>query len=98
MGSALRTCPDLAALRDVGLTTVQACGDSALNVVGCPVSGVDPKEVVDATRPVGQAISGSSTDNREYSNLPRKFKMSQSPVVTKTAPGRDQRHRLWPAV
>jgi ferredoxin-nitrite reductase len=28
-------------LEEVGLTTVQACGDSARNVLGCPVAGVD---------------------------------------------------------
>ncbi len=33
---------------DVGLTTVQACGDSARNVCACPVSGIDAHEVVDA--------------------------------------------------
>ena len=30
-----------ALLEEVGITTVQACGDSARNVLGCPVAGVD---------------------------------------------------------
>ena len=33
---------------EVGLTTVQACGDSARNVCSCPVSGIDASEVVEA--------------------------------------------------
>jgi ferredoxin-nitrite reductase len=62
-------------LEDVGITTVQACGDSARNVLCCPVSGLDHHEVIDAF-PVAQAISAYFTGNREYANLPRKFKMS----------------------
>ncbi|MBA2442199.1 MAG: ferredoxin--nitrite reductase [Rubrobacter sp.] len=62
-------------LEEAGMTTVQACGDSARNVLSCPVSGLDHEEVVDAY-PVAQAISDFFTGNREYANLPRKFKMS----------------------
>jgi ferredoxin-nitrite reductase len=54
---------------------VQACGDSARNVLCCPVSGLGREEALDAY-PVAQAISGYFTGNREYANLPRKFKMS----------------------
>jgi ferredoxin-nitrite reductase len=62
-------------LEEVGITTVQACGDSARNVLCCPVSGLGREEVIDAY-PVAQAISDYFTGNREYANLPRKFKMS----------------------
>ena len=62
-------------LEEAGITTVQACGDSARNVLCCPVSGHDHEEVIDAY-PVAQAISDYFTGNREYANLPRKFKMS----------------------
>jgi ferredoxin-nitrite reductase len=62
-------------LEEVGITTVQACGDSARNVLCCPVSGLGHEEVIDAY-PVAQAISNYFTGNREYANLPRKFKMS----------------------
>jgi ferredoxin-nitrite reductase len=62
-------------LEEVGVTTVQACGDSARNVLCCPVSGLGRDEAIDAY-PVAQAISGYFTGNREYANLPRKFKMS----------------------
>jgi ferredoxin-nitrite reductase len=62
-------------LEEVGITTVQACGDSARNVLCCPVSGLGHDEVIDAY-PVAQAISEYFTGNREYANLPRKFKMS----------------------
>src|SRR5215203_1771161 len=62
-------------LEEVGMTTVQACGDSARNVLCCPVSGLGRDEVLDAY-PAAQAISNYFTGNREYANLPRKFKMS----------------------
>jgi ferredoxin-nitrite reductase len=62
-------------LEEVGMTTVQACGDSARNVLCCPVSGLGHDEVIDAY-PVAQAVSDYFTGNREYANLPRKFKMS----------------------
>ena len=62
-------------LEEADITTVQACGDSARNVLCCPVSGLGREEVIDAY-PVAQAISNYFTGNREYANLPRKFKMS----------------------
>ncbi len=62
-------------LEEVGITTVQACGDSARNVLCCPVSGLGHEEVIDAY-PLVRAISEYFTGNREYANLPRKFKMS----------------------
>src|SRR5918995_491434 len=62
-------------LEEAGITTVQACGDSARNVLCCPVSGLGQEEAIDAY-PVAQAISAYFTGNREYANLPRKFKMS----------------------
>jgi ferredoxin-nitrite reductase len=60
---------------EVGLTSIQACGDCARNVTACPTSGVDPDEAVD-TLGVAQAISDFFTGNRYYANLPRKFKIA----------------------
>lgn len=62
-------------LHAAGMTTVQACGDSARNVLCCPISGVDGSEVIEAL-PIARAVSEFFTGNREYANLPRKFKMS----------------------
>jgi ferredoxin-nitrite reductase len=60
---------------EVGLTTIQGCGDSARNVLGCPAAGLDGHECFDA-QPVIEAVSDYFTENREYANLPRKFKMT----------------------
>jgi ferredoxin-nitrite reductase len=81
---------------DVGLTTVQACGDSARNVCACPVSGIDADEVVDAL-PVAQAISAYFTGNREYSNLPRKFKIAVTGCLEDCARVEINDIGLWPA-
>ena len=67
-------------LEEVGMTTVQACGDSARNVLCCPVSGLGREEIINAY-PMAQAISDYFTGNREYANLPRKFKMSVTGCV-----------------
>jgi ferredoxin-nitrite reductase len=80
----------------VGLTTVQACGDSARNVLCCPVSGVDADEAFDAL-PVARAVSEFFTGNREYANLPRKFKMSVSGCVEDCAQAEINDIGLWPA-
>ena len=66
-----------ARLNAVGITTSGACGDDTRNVVGCPVAGIDHDEIIDAT-PYLKAISEHLTDNREFSNLPRKYKISIS--------------------
>jgi ferredoxin-nitrite reductase len=81
---------------DVGLTTVQACGDSARNVCSCPVSGIDAKEVVDAL-PVARAISSYFTGNREYANLPRKWKIAVTGCTEDCARVEINDVGLWPA-
>lgn len=81
---------------EVGLTTVQACGDSARNVCSCPVSGIDASEVVDAL-PVAQAISAYFTGNREYANLPRKWKIAVTGCTEDCARVEINDVGLWPA-
>ena len=83
-------------LEAVGVTTIQACGDSARNVLCCPVSGLDADEVVDAY-PVARAISDYFTGNREYANLPRKFKMSVTGCREDCANAEINDVGLWPA-
>ena len=81
---------------DVGLTTVQACGDCARNVTCCPVSGIDAEEALDAL-PVARAISDFFTGNREYANLPRKFKIGVTGCLEDCARVEIDDIGLWPA-
>ncbi len=81
---------------EVGLTTVQACGDSARNVCSCPVSGIDAGELVEAL-PVARAVSAFFTGNREYANLPRKFKIAVTGCGEDCARVEINDIGLWPA-
>lgn len=64
-------------LDEVGLTTVGACGDIARNVIGNPLAGIDPEELLD-TEPIVREIHQFFHKNRDFSNLPRKYKISIS--------------------
>ncbi len=74
----IENIPDIfAQLQAVGIITSGACGDITRNVVGCPVAGIDPDEILDAT-PQLIEVSRHMTNNKEFSNLPRKYKISVS--------------------
>jgi ferredoxin-nitrite reductase len=62
-------------LEEAGLTTSGACGDITRNVVGCTVSGLAHDEIVDGYA-TSEAIHEYFLDNKLYSNLPRKYKVS----------------------
>lgn len=62
-------------LERVGLSSTNACGDVPRNVIGNALAGIDPDEVYD-TRPLVKEIDDFFTSNRDFSNLPRKFKIS----------------------
>jgi len=72
----IENIPDLIErLQRIGLTTTGACGDVARNVTGCPVAGIDGHELIDAS-PFALAIDQELGGNRDFYNLPRKFKIS----------------------
>jgi ferredoxin-nitrite reductase len=83
-------------LAAVGLTSIQACGDSARNVTCCPVAGIDPTEAFDAS-PIARSVSDFFTGNRDYANLPRKFKISVTGCVEDCARAEINDIGLWPA-
>jgi ferredoxin-nitrite reductase len=64
-------------LNKVGLSSVEACGDCPRNVLGNPLAGVDPDELFDTTGIV-EKVYQYFQGNRDYSNLPRKYKISIS--------------------
>jgi sulfite reductase (ferredoxin) len=66
-----------ARLAAVGLTTQQTCGDAPRNVLGCPLAGIAAGEILDAT-PYVLAVNSRLTGTKEFSNLPRKYKVSIS--------------------
>ncbi len=63
-----------------GLDTIEACGDCPRNIIGNPLAGIDPHETID-TRKIVREVFDYFQSNREFSNLPRKFKISISANV-----------------
>ena len=68
-------------LEAVGLSTTEACGDCPRVIIGSPVAGIAADEIIDGT-PAVHEIHRRYIGNKEFSNLPRKFKtaISGSPV------------------
>src|SRR5438552_1581750 len=70
----LSELPDVFADLDAaGITTAGGCGDTVRNITGCPVQGLDPDELFDATETV-HAAADFFYGNPDFSNLPRKHK------------------------
>ncbi|MFC5752344.1 nitrite/sulfite reductase [Actinomadura rugatobispora] len=64
-------------LEAVGLSTMEACGDTPRVIIGCPLAGIADDEVIDAT-PQIRDIHDRYIGSAEFSNLPRKFKSALS--------------------
>ncbi|MCW3058559.1 MAG: hypothetical protein JWQ02_380 [Capsulimonas sp.] len=79
--------PDIfARLEATGLTSAGACGDIARNVTASPAAGFDPDEIVD-TRPVTDAIQDFFHLNKDFSDLPRKYKIAvEGSAIQSTVP------------
>ena len=72
----LAALPEIfATLEEAGLATVSGCGDTVRNITGCPVAGLVREELFD-TRPVVEEAARFFYGNREYSDLPRKHKIT----------------------
>ncbi|WP_457599439.1 nitrite/sulfite reductase [Hydrogenimonas sp.] len=65
------------ALETVGLTTRMAAGDVVRNTVTCPLNGKTKNEIADV-RGIVESVNRLFDANREFSNLPRKFKIGIS--------------------
>jgi sulfite reductase beta subunit-like hemoprotein len=62
-------------LHAAGLTSAGGCGDAVRNVTGCPVAGLAADELFDA-QPVVDEAAAFFYGNPDYSNLPRKHKIT----------------------
>jgi len=65
------------ALDRVGLGLKGACGDTVRNIIGSPLAGYERDELLD-TWPVVQALEAALVGKDEFSDLPRKYKISVS--------------------
>src|SRR5262245_59028884 len=64
-----------AELREAGLVTLQTGMDNIRNIVGCPVAGLTPNELFDAS-PISRGFTDLFVGNTDYTNLPRKFNVT----------------------
>ena len=62
-------------MEEAGLTSQQTGMDNVRNIMTCPVAGLSPDEVLDAT-PLISALTEELVGHRSFSNLPRKFNMA----------------------
>ena len=67
--------PVFEVLGRAGFTMAGGCGDTVRNVTGCPVSGIAESELFDV-QPVLADVARFFYGNREYSDLPRKHKIT----------------------
>ena len=67
-------------LGEVGLSSIGACGDIPRTIIGNPLAGIDRNELMD-TREIVNEVYHFFQRNEDFSNLPRKFKMSISANV-----------------
>jgi sulfite reductase (ferredoxin) len=72
----IQSLPDLFdQLEGVGLRTTGACGDVTRNITGCPLAGLDSRELADVS-PLVLALDKELGGNPDFYNLPRKFKIT----------------------
>jgi sulfite reductase beta subunit-like hemoprotein len=62
-------------LHAAGLTSAGGCGDAVRNITGCPVAGLGDNELFD-TQPLVDEMAQFFYGNPDYSNLPRKHKIT----------------------
>ncbi|MDF5757879.1 nitrite/sulfite reductase [Spongiactinospora sp. TRM90649] len=74
----IESVPDIwERLEAVGLSSMEACGDTPRVIMGCPLAGIDAEEVIDGT-PQVRDIYDRYIGDPAFSNLPRKFKTAIS--------------------
>jgi ferredoxin-nitrite reductase len=65
----------MARLEAAGLSSLQTGMDNVRGIIGCPATGLTPKELID-TAPIAAAFQRIFLGNREFTNLPRKFNVT----------------------
>src|SRR5215471_643941 len=100
-GYCLQSVPEIfERLRGVDLTTLQTGQDNVRNINGCPLAGVNPNELLDAS-PIlfglNRTIVGCDQGNPEFANLPRKINIVVTGCVENCTHSESQDIALVPA-
>ena len=84
-------------LERVGLVSLQTGLNNIRGVTGCPAAGLTPNELFDAS-PVTRHYTEAFLRNPEYTNLPRKFKVTISACLDNCTAPDSQDVGLVPAI
>ena len=84
-------------LEACGLSPFEACGDCPRTIVGNPLAGIDKDELMDTTELV-EEVNNFFLMNKDFSNLPRKFKISISASINNAAHAQINDLAFTPAV
>jgi ferredoxin-nitrite reductase len=87
----------LRALDGIDLSALQTGMDNVRNVNTCPLAGLTPAELFDAS-PVAHDFTHMFLRNREFTNLPRKFNVTVTGCRENCTPAETQDLALVPAV
>jgi ferredoxin-nitrite reductase len=90
--------PDvIARLEAAGLSSLQTGMDNIRGIVGCPASGLTPRELFD-TAPIAAAFERIFLGNKEFTNLPRKFNVTITGCPDHCTGGETQDISMTPAI
>ena len=84
-------------LEEVGLGSLQTGFDNIRGVIGCPVAGLTPNELFDASH-VGREFTRLIVGNREFTDIPRKFNVGITGCLDNCTHTASQDIALTPAV
>ena len=84
-------------LETVGLGSLQTGFDNIRGVIGCPVAGLTPNELFDASH-VGREFTKLIAGNKEFTDIPRKFNVGITGCLDNCTHTASQDIALTPAV
>ncbi len=86
----------MARLEAAGLTSLQTGMDNIRGIIGCPATGLTPKELFD-TAPIAREFQRLFVGNKAFTNLPRKFNVTITGCLEHCTSGETQDISMTPA-
>ena len=87
----------IARLEAAGLTTLQTGMDNIRGIIGCPATGLTPKELLD-TAEIAREFQRIFVGNKAFTNLPRKFNVTITGCPEHCTSGETQDVSMTPAI
>lgn len=84
-------------LEEVGLNSLQTGFDNIRGVTGCPVAGLTPNELFDAS-PIAKQFTDLIAGNKEFTDIPRKFNVGITGCLDNCTHAASQDIALIPAI